>query len=323
LVYGAGVIGTLYAGKLAYAGHKVTMVARGQRLTDIIQFGLVLEDIVHRHRWTTQVETTERFSPDDEQDLALITVRRDQLASALPDLAANKRVPALVFMLNNPTGPAQLVEAVGRDRVILGFPGAGGARDGHIVRYAMVAQQPTTLGELNGRRTARLRQISQAFRDAGLPTAISDHMDAWLKAHAFFVTAMCGAIYLVGGDCRELSRDSAALRMMTKGVREGFAAVRALGQPLTPFSLRVLFTWLPDAFAVAYWSRFLSSDMADYVFGRHARAAAGEMRDIADDCRSLLERSSVEAPALLQLYHAIDAYAGKSARYPSDTKHPR
>ena len=123
---------------------------------------------------------------------------------------------------------------------------------------------------------------------------------------------MCGAIYLAGGDCRRLSTDSAALSLMTDGVREGFAVVRALGQPVTPFSLRVLFTWLPDAFAVGYWRRFLAADMADYVLGRHAPSAAREMREIANDCRSLLERSGVEATALLRLYHAIDAYADKS-----------
>jgi 2-dehydropantoate 2-reductase len=100
---------------------------------------------------------------------------------------------------------------------------------------------------------------------------------------------------------------------MTNGVREGFAAVRALGYPVTPFSLKVLFTWLPDAFAVGYWRRFLAAEMADYVFGRHARAAGQEMHDIAHDCRSLLERSGVEAPALFPLYHAIDAYLAESS----------
>jgi 2-dehydropantoate 2-reductase len=176
----------------------------------------------------------------------------------------------------------------------------------------MIAQQPTTLGEFDGRCTVRLREIAKAFRDAGLPTKICNDMDAWLKTHAFFVTAMCGAIYLAGGDCRRLSTDSAALSLMTNGVREGFAVVRALGQRVAPFSLRVLFTWLPDAFAVGYWRRFLATDRADYVLGRHARAAAREMQEIANDCRSLLERSGVEATALLRLYHAIDAYADKS-----------
>jgi hypothetical protein len=43
-----------------------------------------------------------------------------------------------------------------------------------------------------------------------------------------------------------------------------------------------------------------------------AVAAAREIQEIANDCRSLLERSGVEATALLRLYHAIDAYADKS-----------
>jgi hypothetical protein len=48
--------------------------------------------------------------------------------------------------------------------------------------------------------------------------------------------------------------------------------------------------------------------MADYVFGRHARSASREMRELANDCRALLQKSGIEAPALRQLYRAIDAY---------------
>ena len=78
LIYGAGVIGTLYGGKLADAGHTVTVVARGRRLAEIREQGLVLEDVVHHRRLTASVKTVDRLDPDDEQDLALITVRRDQ-----------------------------------------------------------------------------------------------------------------------------------------------------------------------------------------------------------------------------------------------------
>jgi hypothetical protein len=103
-------------------------------------------------------------------------------------------------------------------------------------------------------------------------------MDAWLKAHAFFVTAISGAIYMAGSDCRRLSEDRATLTLMTEGVREGFAAMRGLGRPVPPFSLRVLFTWLPQRFAINYWRRFFASDRADYVFGLHVRSASREMR---------------------------------------------
>jgi 2-dehydropantoate 2-reductase len=274
IVYGAGVIGTLYAARLQEGGHRVTVVARGQRLADIRRYGLVLEDIVGHGRSTTRVDTIERV-------VALISVRRDQVASVVPEFTTNHRIPILFFMLNNPTGTTDLAQALGRDRVLLGFPGAGVTRDGHVVRYAMIAQQPTTLGELDGRRTARLRELVEMFRQSGFRTTTSRDMDAWLKAHAFFVTAVSGAIYMAGGDCHRLSEDKATVVLMAKGVREGYAAVRALGLSVAPFALRVLFTWLPSAFAIYYWRRFFASKMADYVFGRHARAASGEMRELA------------------------------------------
>ena len=172
----------------------------------------------------------------------------------------------------------------------------------------MIAQQPTTLGELDGRRTARLRKLVETFRQSGFRTTTSRDMDAWLKAHAFFVTAVSGAIYMAGGDCHRLSEDKATVVLMAKGVREGYSMVRALGLNVAPFALKVLFTWLPPAFAIYYWRRFFASKMADYVFGRHARSASREMRELANDCRALLQKSGIEAPALRQLYRAIDAY---------------
>jgi 2-dehydropantoate 2-reductase len=96
---------------------------------------------------------------------------------------------------------------------------------------------------------------------------------------------------------------------MTRGVREGFAAVRALGHTVAPFPLWVLFSWLPQAFAIYYWRRFFAAEIAEQVFGRHTRAAPGEMRAVAGDCRTMLEKSGVEASALPQLYRAIDARA--------------
>jgi len=173
----------------------------------------------------------------------------------------------------------------------------------------LIRQQPTTLGELDGRSSVRVRGIARELRRCGFATAISRHMDAWLKVHAFFVTAISGAICLTDGDCRRLAGESATIGLMTDGVREGFAAVRALGLPVSPFQLKVLFTWLPRRFAVNYWRRFFATDMADYVFGRHVRAAAREMSAMAADCRAMTMQAGVRTPALARLHAAIDAYA--------------
>jgi 2-dehydropantoate 2-reductase len=312
LIYGAGVIGTLYAARLRECGNQVTVLARGARLEDIRRFGLMLENIVTGARSGTQVNTVERLAPDDQYDLALVTVRRDQLDGVMAELKANRGITVILFMLNNPLGSADVARALGQDRVLFGFPGAGGTMDGHVVRYALIAQQPTTLGGLGGPLTPRLRELAGALRAAGFAVKLSADMDAWLKAHAFFVTAVSGAIYMSGGDCRLLSENSAALHLMAKGVREGFAAARALGLTVQPFPLRVLFTWMPQGFAVWYWRRFFATEMADYVFGRHARAASHEMRALADDCRTLISRSGAEAPALDALFGEISAYAARN-----------
>jgi 2-dehydropantoate 2-reductase len=169
LIYGVGVIGTLYAARLRESGHRVTVLARGARLGDIRNYGLVVEDVISGRRSITQVDIAESLNPDDRYDAVLVAVRRDQLDSVLQDLATNRRIPTILFMLNNPNGSRHLVKILGGERVLLGFPGAGGTRDGHIVRYALIAQQPTTMGEMGGRRNARLRVLAAAFREVLLP----------------------------------------------------------------------------------------------------------------------------------------------------------
>ncbi len=288
LVFGAGVIGTLYAARLQKAGHRVTIVARSSRLADIRHYGLMLEDVVSGARSITRGDITDRLHAEDAYDMALITVRWDQLAGILPDLAANRNIPTLVFMLNNAMGSVDLVNALGADRVVLGFPGAAGTLEGHVVRYALIAQQPTTIGEPDGGRTKRLEASEDALRASGFRTRIDDDMNSWLLSHAYFVTAVSGAIYLAGGDCERLSRSRTLLRLMVCGVCEGFNAVHRLGHAVHPFPLRVLFSWLPRPFAIYYWRRFFSNRMAEYVFARHALHASVEMRALAAECCLLL-----------------------------------
>ena len=309
LVFGAGVIGTVYASKLRQAGNAVTVLARGRRLDDIRRHGLILESVVDRRRSECRVEVTEGLSPGDRYDLILVAVRRDQLDASMASLAANSTVPTMLFMLNNPLGTSRLVEALGKERVVLGFPGVGGTKEGLVVHYATISQQPTTVGEVDGRRTPRLEELVTVLRASQLATRVERHMDAWLKAHAFFVTAVCGAIYQAGGDCRRLSLDDAALELLVAGVSEGFAAVSATGLPVRPFPLKVLFTWLPRSFAVGYWRRFFSTETADYIFGAHARAAAAEMLEVARDCRRLIQTAGVDASSWQRLMQSIESYA--------------
>ena len=311
LVFGAGVLGSLYAARLQEAGHDVSVLARGQRLADIQRYGLVLEDVRTGRQTTTSVRVVAEVPPNEAYDLVLVLIRKNQLANALPTL---KQIysPTLLFMLNNAEGPALLIRELDPLRVLLGFPGAGGTLENHLVRYVLIPQQRTTLGELSGQRTARTAALVQLFERAGFPAESSRAMDAWLKTHAVFVTAISGAFYQAGADLRRLADSPSGVPLLVRAVREGFRVLRARGVQVVPFKLRILFNWLPAAVPVAYWRRYFRSPMGEYAFARHSRAAGDELKQLADEVRQLKADSTVATPALDELYSAIDAFAGQS-----------
>ncbi len=307
LVFGAGVLGTLYASRLQEAGHCVSLLARGARLAELREHGIVLEN-ARAGRWlSVGVRFVEALGPDDAYDLAIVLVRKSQLAGVLPLLAANRRIPSVLFMVNNAAGPDDIVRALGRERVLLGFPGAGGARQGHAVRYDILPGwlQATTIGELDGRRTPRLRAIAAALRGAGFPVEISPSMDAWLKTHASWVSPVANAHYMVGGSNYRLARTRDGVVLLVRAIREGFQVLRARGIAIAPARLK-LFEWLPEPLLVASWRLVLATPFAETVMARHANAARDEMGALAAELRALAEGTGVGTPATARLASYVD-----------------
>ena len=126
LVYGAGNIGSLYAALLKASGQDVSILARGKRLADIREHGIQLEDVVTGKHTTAPVKAVERLDADDDYDLVLVILPKNHVSEVLPILAANRQTPSVMFFGNNAQGPRELIEELGHDRVLLGFPGAAG-----------------------------------------------------------------------------------------------------------------------------------------------------------------------------------------------------
>jgi 2-dehydropantoate 2-reductase len=80
------------------------------------------------------VPAIESLNNDKAYDLVIVLVRKDQIASVLPTLALFHNAPCILFMVNNPSGYDDWISAVGRERLMLGFAGAGGTRVDGIVR---------------------------------------------------------------------------------------------------------------------------------------------------------------------------------------------
>ena len=222
------------------------------------------------------------------------SVRNNQVESVLPSLAANKATPSLVFMFNNLGGPQRLVDVLGPDRVVLGFPGAAGGRaaDGSVVATVLPTLiQKTTIGEIDGRFTPRIQALAAALKEAGFPTATSSRKDAWLKTHVALVSPIADAFYAAGGDLRSLADSNPRVIAMLRSIRRAFVALRAQGIPVTPARMRSL-ELLPEWLLVVACRRALRTSYADLIVARHATVAREEMAALSKQLRELVAISA-------------------------------
>ncbi|MGE5137995.1 MAG: ketopantoate reductase family protein, partial [Rudaea sp.] len=135
LIIGAGVVGSIYAARLHWAGEQVSLLARGQRLAELRENAVVLEDEGTGQRTTTPVPLIDHLDPDDEYDLVMVIMRKDQVPWVLPMVAESRCTPNVLFVGNNVAGPEEYTRALGPERVLLGFAGSGGRREGNQVRF--------------------------------------------------------------------------------------------------------------------------------------------------------------------------------------------
>ena len=302
LVLGAGVIGSVYAGRLLQAGNDVVVLARGSRLVDLRTDGLVLEDAESGERTVVPVPTIAdlaELAADHRFDVVLVPVRAEQLRSTLPVLTSMADESHVLFFGNTADRRAELTAALGT-RALFGFPAAGGTRDGPAVRYVLIRQQKTMVGEPDGSTSPRVRHLQGVLEGAGFPTRISADIGAWLVGHAAFVVPIAFALYRVGGAPSALAADGATVRLMVSATRQAFTALRADGNAEIPMNLRTLYR-LPVGLVVSYWRRVFAGPRGELWFGAHSRAAPEEMHELAVELQAAVRRTGRHAPDLERL----------------------
>lgn len=323
LVIGAGVIGSLYAGRLALSGHEVELVARGSRLASLRQRGLVLVDEASERFEIAPVKAIGGGDPAVPYDFAILAVRRDQLEEALSAAAELGAARAFVTMVNLADGGDRAAAVLGRERLVMGFPGAGGAvrEDGSVAyRIVSAAIQRTTFGEASGGLSARSRVLARACATAGFPSAICGDMASWQRSHLALVSPIANAVYAAGGDIAACARDRGIVGLMVDAIREGFGTVRAIGSAVgdgrargrvEPAKLAALMA-LPKALLVPAFASRLASPWGESVIARHALKAREEMRLLSEDLIGLADGAGKPAPALRELARlAENGYPGK------------
>ncbi|MBB6633329.1 ketopantoate reductase family protein [Cohnella thailandensis] len=280
LVYGAGVLGSLYSARLHEAGHDVSLLARGKRLAALRRHGVQLAEGDSPIVRSVPVPAVEH--PVGGYDLIVVFVRTHQVDAVLESLAGLEG--DVLFMLNWAAGAEPLGAAIGRERVLLGFPTAAGTMDGDVVRYrpTNIATRlfPTPIGEPDGRTTPRLERIVREFRTAGINAKAEPQMDTWLKTHAAFEVPLLQAVNAAGGPVA-LADDPKAVRGMIRLMRQNLTALPTPPVPRGFAALRIL----PEGLLAAMLRRFLRSRTAAQL-DNPSPAATAELERLDEQVRA-------------------------------------
>lgn len=177
------------------------------------------------------------------------------------------------------------------------------------MRYITLRQIPTMLGEADGRVTPRLRQLATIFKQAGFTVRLSPDMQMWLRTHAIMDMGIISAVMMAGRKSVLLARSRRNVMMLVQAIREGLLALRALGTPLTPFSLTLLFLWLPRWLTVILLQSVLRSRLSTLGIDPHLDDDIEEIRQMAQEIMTQLQTSPLSTPTLNHLLTFLDTPA--------------
>ena len=201
-VVGAGAIGGYMAVRLAQAGHRVSVIARGPHLAAIRARGLKLVE-AEQELVAGDLAATDRIPDLGPHDLVLLALKAHQIAAVVDDLPVlfgagtamvtlQNGIPWWYFQKLGGEYAGRVVEtvdpggvlsgAIDPDRIIgcIAYPAAIVAEPG-VIRHVEGNRFP--IGELDGSLSDRVRSVSEVFAGAGFKSRVLEDIrsEIWLK----------------------------------------------------------------------------------------------------------------------------------------------
>ena len=277
LIYGAGVIGCLYATLFSKAGFDTTIYARGRRLESFKQNGLLY--FKNKKIKKVKVNIIDKVDANDIYDFVFLTVKSNQVHTALEELK-NNNSPNIVTMVNTLEKYDVWEKICGKGRIIPAFPGAGGSFEENILNATLTPSiiQVTTFGEINGNKSKRLSQLAILFKKSHIPYKIEKDMHAWQLCHLAMIVPIADAYYEANvpekaGEDKELMRKTAI------SIKKNLDSLCKLGVTLTPKKMKVLHRLPVQILSIGL--RFIfQSEFGNIFMYQHSMKALDEMKEL-------------------------------------------
>ena len=277
LIYGAGVIGCLYATLFCEAGFDTTIYARGKRLENLAENGLL--HMKNNKIVKAAVKITDKVQIDDLYDFVFLPVRENQVQEALKELRHN-RSPNIVTMVNTLEPYSSWENICGKGRIIPAFPGAGGSFIGNVLCAALTPQiiQPTVFAEINGEKTARVLALASIFKHSKIPYQIVRDMHTWQICHLAMVVPIADAYYKADNP-QKAGQEREVMLVTAKQLRRNFSLLHKSGIVLSPLKMN-LFRFLPVSILGMGLGVVFRSKFGNMFMYQHSMNAPDEMRQL-------------------------------------------
>jgi 2-dehydropantoate 2-reductase len=231
-VMGTGAIGGYVGARLAAGGARVTFIARGRHLAAIRQRGLVVQSPlgdVH----VDPAPATDDPAAVGEVDVVLLGTKLYDVDAAARAIAPMVGAETAVLCVQNGVDATDMVARLyGRHHVVGGVVMINGEITAPgVIRHN--ALNRLTVGELDGRPSARLERFVAAANAAGIETTSSRdiRLEIWRK---FLILAPMAALSaMTRVELARIRRQEETWRLAAQGMREVVAVANAGGIGLT------------------------------------------------------------------------------------------
>ena len=301
LMFGRGVISTIYGRVLHTAGHDVEFYVRPGRAAeygDEVQLDWIdgrRKPFGRRVRESFRTPLRESIDPGDGFDLIVLSVGHHRLAEAAAFLAPRLGMATVLVFGNLWEEPLTAVAPLPADRLVFGFPQAGGGfiEDG-LLWGAML---PSVVIGKTAASPRREQEVLTIFRQAGLAVRQEEDMRGWLWLH-FIADAGMFDQGMRSGSLANMIGDRRAFREAFLTTRELLPILEARGVDLRRHRGAMLPYRLPRLIAAASGGATALIPMAQRSLAAHTDPHATEARAVLEDTLREARRLSIPTPRL-------------------------
>ncbi len=226
-VMGAGALGCYFGGRLAQAGLETAFIARGAHLEALQRDGLFIESPLGNAH-ITPVTATDDPAAVGPVDLVLFLVKLYDTESAARQMAPLLGPQTAVISFQNGIEAWERIgRIVGMDRVIGGtaFIPADIRAPGIVRHNGPFAR--LTIGEFDGRQSARCEAIREAFMRANVNIAVVEDIQVKIWEKFIVLSALSGVTTLTRLPIGNILGDALCAELFAAAIEETSAVGKA------------------------------------------------------------------------------------------------